>query len=209
MDERSDRAIAVLAAAVLGTLVWLSRSVAPTGDLFVAGQGAGLMPSNTRFRWVIFRSYGQRICGASLAGNRRRLVLGIGFLVAFRFRRQRQHELATGATVVSMARCSYAPTSRRAILIRFSPRECWQMRSSAGGSLRRESSSMESIRGLVDRLLYKSADSTPEWTGHRSGIRSRYPDAPPVFLETQTLAPVEERRSNLPFHRRLQEGIPA
>jgi 4-amino-4-deoxy-L-arabinose transferase-like glycosyltransferase len=182
-------AIALVAAAVLGTLVWLSRSIAATGDL---SSWLDKAPADAE-QYTLSLGHFSDLTANAFAELRwpaigAALVLGIGFLVAFRFRKQRQHELATGATVVSMGLLFVCANIAQGY---FDP--VLSSRVLADEIKRR----WEPSSRIVFNGEYPGGSSIGFYTGQPilllngrvTGLEfgSRYPDAPPVFLEKQDL----------------------
>jgi len=96
-------AIGVIAAAVLGTLVWQARHIQPTGDLSALLNQA---PSDSE-QYTLSLGHFFDLTTSAFAELRTpaigaALTLGIGFLLAFWFRRQQRHLSAMAAMIVSM-----------------------------------------------------------------------------------------------------------
>jgi 4-amino-4-deoxy-L-arabinose transferase-like glycosyltransferase len=96
-------AIGVIAAAVLGVLVWQARHIQPTGDLAALLNQA---PSDSE-QYTLSLGHFFDLTTSAFAELRipaigAALTLSIGFLLAFWFRRQQRHLSATAAMIVSM-----------------------------------------------------------------------------------------------------------
>jgi 4-amino-4-deoxy-L-arabinose transferase-like glycosyltransferase len=96
-------AIALFAAAILGVLVWNARQVLSTEDLSaLIDQKTADSEQYTLFFGHFFDLTPQALAVLRVPALGAALTLGVGFLLAFWFRRQRQHGRATIAMLITM-----------------------------------------------------------------------------------------------------------
>lgn len=177
-------AIAVVIAAVLGVLVWNARNVQATGDL----SSFLNQVSSDDERYTLSLGHLFDLTGEALAELRgpaisAALLLFVGFLLAFWFRKQRQHGLAMTAMVLTMglfficanrAHAQFEPVlSSRVMAEEIVQR--WEPGAKIVLNGNYETGS--SLRFYLDQqiLLLNGRTLIMEFG-------SRYPDAPPIFL---------------------------
>lgn len=96
-------AIGVIVATVLGVLVWQARHVQPTGDLSVLlNQAPSDSEQYTLSLGHFFDLTTNAFAELRMPAIGAALTLSIGFLLAFWFRRNQRHLLATAAMAISM-----------------------------------------------------------------------------------------------------------
>lgn len=176
--------IGVIIATGLGALVWNTRDVQPTGDLssFINQ----LVSDDTRYTFLLGRVFDltpkavAELRGPAIAGA---LVLGLGFPLAFWFRKRRQHMQAMMAMLLTMGLIFIC--SNRA-QVHFEP--VLSSRFLANEITQR----WEPGAKIVINGAYESGSTLGFYTNQQILLLngrylvleygSRYPDAPPVFL---------------------------
>ena len=177
-------AIAVVFAAVLGALVWNARHVQATGDL--SSFLSQVSSDDKRYTLALGHLFDltpqvlAELRGPAIGAA---LVLGIGFLLAFWFRKRRQHGRAMTAMVLTMglfficanrAQIQFDPVlSSRVMAEEIVQR--WEPKAKIVVNGNYETAS--SLRFYIDQqiLLLNGRTLVMEFG-------SRYPDAPPIFL---------------------------
>jgi 4-amino-4-deoxy-L-arabinose transferase-like glycosyltransferase len=177
-------AMAVVFAAALGVLVWNARNVQATGDL---SSFLNLVSSDDK-RYTLSLGHLFDLTPRAMAELRGPaigaiLVLSIGFLLAFLFRRQKQHGRATTAMLLTMgllficanrAHVNFEPVLSSRVLANEIVQR-WEPGSKIIINGNYETGS--SLRFYIDEQIFLLNGRTLIME-----FGSRYPDAPPVFL---------------------------
>jgi len=180
-------AVALIAAALLGALVWKARNAQPTGDLSDLLNQA---PSDSE-QYTLSLGHFFDLTTSSFAELRMPAIgaaisLGAGFLLAFLFRKQKQHARAAVAMFVTMGAMFVCANLAQQ---KFDP-----VLSSQGlaDQIRKR---WEPNAKIVFNGEYETGSSIAFYTneqilllnGRVTGMAfgSTYPDAPKIFLETE------------------------
>ncbi len=180
-------AIALIIAAVLGALVWKARNVEPTGDLSdLLNQAPSDSEQYTLSLGHFFDLTTSAFAELHVPAIGAAVVLGIGFLLAFRFRKRQQHSRAAIAMLVTMGLMFVCANLA---LQKFEP--VLSSRGLANEIERR----WEPNAKIVFNGEYETGSSIAFYTneqvlllnGKVTGMAfgSTYPDCPPVFLEAE------------------------
>jgi len=178
-------AIGLFSAALLGALVWNVRQVQTTGDLSSQlNQATADAERYTLYLGHLFDLTPQALSEMRVPAIGAALSLGIGFLVAFWFRRQRQHGRSTVAMLVAMwllfiwanlAHIQFEPVlSSRALAEEIVQR--WEPNAKIVFNGNYEIGSSIGFYTNKQILLLEGRKFNLEFG-------SRYPDAPPIFLD--------------------------
>jgi 4-amino-4-deoxy-L-arabinose transferase-like glycosyltransferase len=182
-------ALAMIVAAVLGTLVWKARSVQPTGELSdLLDQAPAGSEQYTLSLGHFFDLTTNAFAGLRVPAIGAALTLGIGFLLAFWFRWRRRHARATAVMVAAMglmfvwanlAQQKFDPVLSSRVLAQ-EIQQRWEPGAKIVFNGEYETGSSIAFYTNEQILLLHG-----RVTGMQFG--STYPDAPPVFLETADL----------------------
>ncbi|MGK7877116.1 MAG: ArnT family glycosyltransferase [Xenococcaceae cyanobacterium] len=182
-------AVALAAAAIFGVLLWNSREVRTTGDL---SDFLNLVAADSE-HYTRFFGYFLDLTTQAFAELRgpaigAALVLSIGFLVAFWFRRRRQHGRVVIAMVVAMWLLFICSNSAH---VRFEP--VLSSRVLANEIMQRwEPGAKIAINGnheIGSSIGFYTNQQLLLLNGRKFNLEfgSRYPDAPPVFITNEDL----------------------
>lgn len=181
--------IAAMIAVLLGTLVWRARNVQPTGDLSdLLNQAPAGSDQYTLSLGHFFDLTTNAFAELRVPATGAAVTLGIGFLLAFWFRRQRRHSQAAILMVLAMglmfvwanlAQRKFDPVLSSRVLAEEIQKR-WEPGAKIVFNGEYETGSSIAFYTHEDILLLNG-----RVTGMAFG--SKYPDAPPVFLETADL----------------------
>ncbi len=180
-------AVALAVAAALGALVWKARDVQPTGDLSdLLNQAPSDAEQYTLSLGHFFDLTTNAFAELRVPASGAAITLGAGFLLAFWFRKRRQHSRAAIAMLVTMglmfvcanlAQRKFEPVlSSRALADEIERR--WEPNAKIIFNGEYETGSSIAFYTNQQVLLLNG-----KVTGMRFG--STYPDVPPVFLEAE------------------------
>lgn len=178
-------AVGVIFAAVLGVLIWNARNLQPTGDLSsFLNQVSSDDKRYTLALGHLFDMTPQVLVELRGPAIGAALTLGIGFLLAFWFRKQQQHAYTMLAMLLTMGLLFIHANSA---FIQFEP--VLSSRVLASEIMQR----WESGAKIVINGNYETGSTIPFYTDQQvllldgrnpvMDFGSRYPDAPPIFLD--------------------------